>query len=441
MIIQVIHLTEHEVTCARFERTGRDQLAPLTGFRLPYAHADELVSLLRDQLPIAEDAKREVRTILALPPTLVTMREMSLPFTERSKIRAVLPHELARESALGDLELVCDGLPLAGGTVLACWSPLKSVATYITLLDEAGYEPEVVTVACMHWNLLIPSYHQGPVAMVDPHAVLVAQNNPQSIIFCRSLGRERSDLTRTLTAVELDKEITIATIFSLETELPFDLPSTSTVVPLPLPELLSVPAVGGTMPASALAAPLTTAQAYCAGTIFNLRSGQLAWTRRTHHWLRRYRTTLILAAIALSLVFAESGIRWFLLTRDLTSLNNSISKIYRQIFPTRKKAVDEVSEIRAEIRRLQGGIATQSMLSFLTILADAKGALINGLSEVDYDGSQFRIKGDSRNSNDLSAFRQRLVAAGLTVDQPELTSRPDGTVLFTLKGRQGGSAP
>ena len=59
---------------------------------------------------------------------------------------------------------------------------------------------------------------------------------------------------------------------------------------------------------------------------------------------KRLRLTMILAATLVALIFAEAGLRWYLVEKDLNSLNGSISSIYHQIFPTRKKAVDEVSE-------------------------------------------------------------------------------------------------
>lgn len=440
MIIQVIHLTEHDLTCARFKRTGREQLTPLSGFRFPYSSLKEISAILREQLPpLTETTSDDIRTILTLPPALITLREMPLPFTDRRKLRAVLPLELAGEAAQGDQELVCDALPLTDGTVLAGWATQDTVAGFIELLSEAGCEPEVISLSCLHWHLLIPNGLSGPVALVDPQAILVGQGNgTPSPLFCRGLGNDRADLARTLAAVELSKSLTVGTLFTLEAELPFDLPPDCLVQPLPLPDLL-LPAPGGTLPATALAAPLATARAYCNGTIFNLRSGPLAWTRQRGLLLRRYRTPLILAAVALLLILAESGIRWLLLKRDLTSLNSSISTIYRQVFPARKKAVDETSEIKAEIRRLQGGISPQSTLAFLTLLATAKGDQVTALTEVDYDGDRFRIKGESRTSADINSFRQRLATAGWSVESPELTTRPDGTILFALKGHQGGT--
>lgn len=439
MIIQVIHLTEHDLTCARFRLTGKDQLAPLSGFQLPFTGPEELAAHLREQLP-SPDPVAEVRTILALPPALVTLREMNLPITDRRKLRAVLPLELSGETALEDQDLVCDALPLADGTMLTGWASKEVVAQFIALFRDVGFEPEVVTLACMHWNILIPEEQDEVVALVDRQAILVGHNGRQAPIFCRCLGQDSVDLQRTLSALELTKSVTVHTIYSFDADLPFNPPPTCSVQTLPLPHQLTLHQATGALPALALAAPLATATAYCNGTIFNLRNGSLAWTKLKNQLLRRYRIPLVLTVVALLLLSVESGTRWYLLKRDLASINSSISKIYREVFPARKKAVDETAEIKAEIRKLHGGIASQSMLAFLTLLASSKTDQISGLSEVEYDGTRFRLKGDSRSSSEINLFRQRLGAAGWTVEQPEITTRPDGSVLFVLKGSQGGGA-
>ena len=60
-------------------------------------------------------------------------------------------------------------------------------------------------------------------------------------------------------------------------------------------------------------------------------------------------------------------------------VNNSIRSIYREVFPSRKKPVDEVAELRSEIKKLGGGGATGTLLSSLKKLADIKGADVTAL--------------------------------------------------------------
>jgi general secretion pathway protein L len=427
MIIQIIQLTNHDVTCARFRRNGRD-LTPISGIRLSYHDLSELSTLLQKQFaPLTE----ETRTILALPPNLVSLRELTLPISDRKKLRALLPLELSGEIAEEGENLVCDALSLANGALLAGWVTVPVVAKWIQLLTGIGLEPEVVTCSNLNWHLLIPADQQATIALVDDTALMVCQQGRP--LFSRVLHSSPDVRSQTLAAVELDKRIALQSVYRLEGEL---LPGEEK---FPLPEALSVRTATGYLPADALASPLAIALAYCTGEIFNLRSGQLAWTGKRTQLFRQMRIPLVLGAIALVLLLGELGLRWYLLARDITFVNNSITKIYHDVFPTRKKAVDETAELKAEIKRLQGTAATSEVLSFLTLLAQAKGDQIQGLSEVDFDGERFRLKGDARSNVAVASMGQKLTAAGWTVEQPELTVRPNATTLFVLKGQRGGT--
>jgi len=437
MIIHVIQLHESGFTLGRFRHAGRE-LVPLTAIRHQTENREELVSKIAESL--ASVTKGETRTILSIPPRLLNLRELQLPITERAKIRAVLPFELAGETAQDDATIVCDAVALAGGGQLAGWAAQGQIADLITTLTEAGAEPEIVTASCLHWNLLLPPDSSETVAICDSTAVTVCRQG--QLLFCRTLNNNSDDLERTLATLELTRDLQVDRVLLLD---PLLLPLASTserVIELfPLPDALKTPASQDGLAPLALAAPFAAALAVCFGEPFNLRSGPLAWKQKNRRLLRAFRLPLILACIAAILLLAEAGTRWYLLSRDIASLNSSISKIYRESFPNRKKAVDEAAELKAEIRRLEGTSLSPTILPFLRLLTEHKGSEITGFSEVDYDGTSFKVKGDGRTSASISAMRQKLLTAGWQVEQPEITSRPDGTILFQLKGNRGGTKP
>lgn len=437
MIIHVIQLHESGFTLGRFRHAGRE-LVPLTAIRHQTENREELVSKITESL--ASVTKGETRTILSIPPGLLNLRELQLPITERAKIRAVLPFELAGETAQDDATIVCDAVALAGGGQLAGWAAQGQIADLITTLTEAGAEPEIVTASCLHWNLLLPPDSSETVAICDSTAVTVCRQG--QLLFCRTLNNNSDDLERTLATLELTRDLQVDRVLLLD---PLLLPLASTserVIELfPLPDALKTPASQDGLAPLALAAPFAAALAFCFGEPFNLRSGPLAWKQKNRRLLRAFRLPLILACIAAVLLLAEAGTRWYLLSRDITSLNSSIGKIYRESFPNRKKAVDEAAELKAEIRRLEGTSLSPTILPFLRLLTEHKGVEISGFSEIDYDGTRFKVKGDGRTSAAISTLRQKLLTAGWQVEQPEITSRPDGTILFQLKGNRGGAKP
>lgn len=438
MIIHVIQLHESGFTLGRFRHAGRE-LVPLTAIRHQVENREELVSKIAESL--ASVTKSETRTILSIPSGLLNLRELQLPITERAKIRAILPFELAGETAQDDAAIVCDAVALAGGGQLAGWAAQEQIADLITTLTEAGAEPEIVTVSCLHWNLLLPPDSAETVAICDSNAITVCRQG--QLLFCRTLNSSSiEDLERTLATFELSHDLKVDRVLLLDPLFqPLATTSERVIELFPLPDALKTPASQDGLAPLALAAPFAAALAVCFEEPFNLRSGPLAWKQKNRRLLRAFRLPLILACIAAMLLLAEAGTRWFLLSRDITSLNSSIGKIYRESFPNRKKAVDEAAELKAEIRRLEGTSLSPTILPFLRLLTEHKGAEISGFSEIDYDGARFKVKGDGRTSAAISTLRQKLLTAGWQVEQPEITSRPDGTILFQLKGTRGGAKP
>ena len=438
MIIHVIQLHESGFTIGRFRHAGRE-LAPLTAIRHQTGNREELISRLREVL--ASVTKGETRTILSVPPNLLNLRELQLPITERAKIRAVLPFELAGETAQDDAAIVCDAVALAGGGQLAGWAAQGQIADLIAALTEAGAEPEIVTVSCLHWNLLLPPDSAETVAICDSSAVSVCRQG--QLLFCRAVAlNDINDLERTLVTLEMTHNLQVDRVLLLDPALlSLSAASERVIEQFPLPDALKTPVSQDGLAPLALAAPFAAALAVCFGEPFNLRTGPLAWKQKNKRLLRTIRLPLILACVAAVLLLAEAGTRWYLLSRDIASLNSSIAKIYRESFPNRKKAVDEAAELKAEIRRLEGTSLSPVILPFLRLLTEQKSTDINGFSEIDYDGTRFKVKGDGRTSAAISTLRQKLVTAGWQVEQPEITSRPDGTVLFQLKGTRGGTKP
>ncbi|MGA2151021.1 MAG: type II secretion system protein GspL, partial [Geobacteraceae bacterium] len=166
----------------------------------------------------------------------------------------------------------------------------------------------------------------------------------------------------------------------------------------------------------------------------NFRRGNLAYTAGREKTLKKLRISVILAFACVVLLMAETALRYFQVKHDLDSVNNSITAIYREVFPNRKKPVDEVAELRAEIKSLGGGAATGNLLLGLTRLAEIKGADVTGLFEVEVDGDQLRVRGDARSIQAVNDFRTRGAAVFAGAEVGEIKSRPDGSVTFSFRG-------
>jgi general secretion pathway protein L len=428
MDILIVQLKRNELILASF-RPKKGGVSFVSAERHPLQGDEgELAGILRG----TSLATGEHRVVLALPPSLLFMRELELPITDRAKVRELLPLELRGETALDTDELAFDALPLAGGKFLAVWGRSKDLAAYIELLKGAGLEPEVVTASLFHWNLLAPA--AGTVAVTDGEAL--AAYRDKTPIYFRALpaGSGDTELQRTVAALELAQGVQLDHVISYAKSA-----KESEVLAQATPGLSQ--AFGDDARAAHdLSGAFAAAAAVASGSALNLRRGALAYTAGNEKLYKKLRATTILAVALVLLIFAESGVRFYLVKRDLASLDLSIKGIYKEIFPTRKKPVDEVSELRSEIKRLEGAKTSSNVMKLLKDLAEVKGDDVGGIYETEVDGSEVRLKGDAKSfqaANDFKAHAAKLFEGA---EVSEIKSRPDGSVTFNFHGKMKGVA-
>jgi general secretion pathway protein L len=96
--------------------------------------------------------------------------------------------------------------------------------------------------------------------------------------------------------------------------------------------------------------------------------------------------------------------------------------------------MDEVGELRSEIKRLGAGNASGNILQILRQLAEAKTDDITGIFETEIDGDQVRLKGDAKSNQAVQNFLTKMAINFSGSEVSEMKSRPDGTVSFTFRG-------
>jgi general secretion pathway protein L len=440
----IVQLSADEAIFSRFREKGRD-LVFIEAFRSAVDDSHPFPSLLQE---IKTKGPVEETIILAVPPSLLFMREVEFPLTDRRKVREVLPLEMKGETALDTDDLVFDALALEGGKFLAIWGKQEKIAEDIRIMADQDMEPEVVTASLFHWKTLIPEREStAPVALTDGEALAVYLNGLP--VFFRSLDLETFaiEVTRTIAALEITREIRIEKVFLLgeaarlgASPTPDNSPGGIDFIPLQV-----IGELAATFPADPGAAlDLAGAYALAKGCRdkdpINLRRGVLAYTAGFAKVREKLRLTFYLAVALIILLFAEAGLRYYLVTRDLNSLDSSIKSIYRDVFPNRKKPVDEVGELRSEIKRLGGTGSDRSLLQILKNFADVKGDEIPGIYETEIEGGLIRLKGDARSVQGVNDFKTRTASLFSSSEVGEIKSRPDGSVSFTFKGtlKEGG---
>lgn len=418
MTYLIIQFTGADVVVARFYR-HKGSIAFLQGVRRPLPEPGAFCELLNG----FDQAEREEKVILSIPPSLVHSRPVSLPVSDRRRLRELLPLEMSGELASQSEEMVFDALPLADGTALAVWCRPSEIAPMIAELASCGMEPEIVTCSLLHWNHLLSAGTELPVAVTDANAVMVGDAAAPLLARPLPAVETERELSRTLSAFEISRGTTVAGLLRIGADAGND---SSVALNPELLEAFGADAAAGRDIAGAYA----VAKACCEGSIVNFRSGSLAYTAEQTRQLRRLRVTAILATVLVLLLFLEVGLRYYLARRDVASLDASIAAIYREIFPSRKKPVDAVGEVRSEIRRLAGAGSSSRALPVLKKLAEIKGEEITGFYEIDLDNDKLQIKGDARSVNE---FKSRAEKALPGSEISEIKSKSDGTVSFVLR--------
>ncbi|MDD2736570.1 MAG: type II secretion system protein GspL [Desulfuromonadaceae bacterium] len=426
----ILQTEEYRLTVAHFGVSRRStELVGAASFELNDEHS--LADAVRN---IVEKMTGSPRIILCVPPALFAQRSITLPLTDLRKVREVLPTQLQGDIAQPVDDLALGVVPSGDGRFLALWARKGDISSAIAQFRDLGLDPQIIT------SLLFALPEQpglpADCAVFDGSSLSILTGGRLTYFRTFSADASASMIAATLSAlelsgVELPPRLCVigsaAHLFSAADSLP--LPVETVEVPAELGHLFK-----NDEHFHQLAGLYAVARASYAGTLPDFRQGELAWTAGDAKLRRKLLLTGILTVTVIVLLFINKGLQYRAATADVASLNKSIAAIYREIFPTRAKAVDEISEIKGEIRKLAGVEGSIGYLDLLKKLADAKGNSINGLYEAELEGRNLRIKGDSRSSQAVNEFKAALAPLLATAQLGEVKSRPDGTVTFSLAG-------
>jgi len=426
----VIQVESQRVLAARFG---------VAGTSLSFSGAAEFA--LNEEQPLSAVAGRiaagvegSPRIVLCLSAALFAQRTLELPLDNLRKVREVLPGQMQGEIALPVEEAIFDALPVGSKRYLALWARKADLRQAIDTFREAGCEPQVVTSAPFAWSFL-PECPADAV-VCDGAALAVISGDRVTFVRAFNADEPQEQVASTLAALELSG-VTLPprlVLFGGQSTLlaagnGFPLPSEWLKMPDPLAPLFKTDEAF-----QQLAGLLAVARACQAGAMPDFRRSDLAWTTGDAALLRKMTMTAVLAAVMVILLFASKGFQHWAVKTDLASLDKSIASLYREVFPGRTKAVDEVAEVKGEIRKLAGAEGGNSYLDVFKKLAEAKGNTINGLYEAELEGGNLRVKGDARSAQAVNEFKSALAPLMATVELGEVKSRPDGSVTFTLAG-------
>jgi general secretion pathway protein L len=437
MDILIVEAGKRSIGFARFQKRSGALVFRGADCR-PHESPESFAHVLAE---LAATVDPEDKVLLSLDPETLFLRELELPIPDRRKQREVLPLELKGEIALDTEGLVFDAIPGPEGKVTAVWAVEAALEAKIQELKDAGLEPQIVGSSLFAWDLLIPAtFAEGAVALCDGRSLAVYSDGKPELFRSLDGASAADEITRTLALLEVGKGVRVERVFlhgaAVKNGSSFSARGqTSTVSFAPLPVSGSLASsFPGESTALDHAGAWALATASLRGEPLNFRHGRLAYTAGRDLMKRKLRLTAILAGLFLALLVSETGLRYYFVKRDLSSVNTSIGKIYREVFPSRKKAVDEVSELKSEIRRLGGGAVGQETLPVMSGIASVKGDAVSTVYELEIGDGQVTLKGDARSFQAANDFKSRLSALFSSSSLSEVKSRPDGSVSFSFRG-------
>jgi general secretion pathway protein L len=383
---------------------------------------------------IAEKITGAPRIVLCLPPALFAHRSIALPFNDLRKAREVLPAQLQSDITLPMEDIILEALPCGEGKFLALWARQKDIVAAIELCRAAGIEPQVVS--SLPFALAELPGVPADCAICAWNTLAFLQEGRLSYFRAFNSGVTAAMIGATLSALELSGTVPPPELCLLGTA-GYELGETD-AAPIAIKNV-EVPAELGHLFKNdesfrQLAGLYAVARASHAGTLPDFRQGELAWTADDAKLRKKLLLTAILAVTVVVLLLVNKGFQYRAAVSDIASLNKSIATIYHEVFPARAKAVDEISEIKGEIKKLAGVENSVGYLDILKKLAEAKGSTINGLYEAELEGRNLRIKGDARSAQAVNEFKASIAPLLATAELGEVKSRPDGTVTFSLTG-------
>lgn len=426
----ILQVEEEQVTVARFCMSGR--VHRLDGAALFELGGEQ--SLDSVMAKIAAGTRDNPRVILCLPPAKFAMRTVMLPFDDLRKAREILPLQLQGELTLPVEELSMDVLCVASGEYLAIWAKKSDVRHAVETCRTAGIEPQIVT--SLPFAAAFTEGVPADTVLYDGSALTITRSGKLSYFSALDLASASMMFPATLAAVELAGSAPPPCICLIG---PGSSIFAEAEVLTPTVKLLQAPAEGTLIYKNEetfqqLAGLYAVARASQAGQLPDFRRGELAWTAGDAKIRKKLLLTSLLVATILLILFGSKIIQYRSVNADIASLNRSIADMYREVFPNRPKAVDELSEVRGEMKKLAGADSSGGYLDLLKKLAEAKGNTINGLFEAEVEGRNLRIKGDARSTQAVNEFKTALMPLLATAELGEIKSRPDGSFSFSLTG-------
>lgn len=422
----IIDIGETHIRGGLFTLKGREP-RPKDPFNIPIGEGgvEEALSGL-----LASIGKRQTGQIfLGLPGSQLSIRVLSLPFSDRKRIDKVLPFEVEEMFLKKREDLIIEAIPLGDKRVLAVAVEKALLREYLDTFGKYGLEPRWIGSTLFSRGWLLKRFCDGmDGSLLDEGSITVVVKGEPYLF--RPLRKEGwvEDIRLTLAYLKAEG-VDIETFYYMGegcnitevTGLGKD------IRPLTLPGNYPQEVAG----ALALAIHL---QETSVGVI-NFRKGEFVYTKERNTIKRHLTVSGFLSAMIVALLSGMVYIRYTNLTQRLDYWNVTLKQVYHEVFPDDTRVVDSLYQMEAKLKGLEeraslleGGV---NALDMLKGLVSAKPPDIKvELYEVRLERDKIIAKGEAPSFEAVHRLREGLVTnpGFRDVHLSEVKAKPHGAV-------------
>jgi type II secretory pathway component PulL len=170
----------------------------------------------------------------------------------------------------------------------------------------------------------------------------------------------------------------------------------------------------------------------------NFRRDEFSYTRDVERTTKSLKVTAVLCTLIILVMGADVLYRILSSKQEIVFLRSEIRKSYRELFPEEKNVMNELHQLKAHVRELQGregifvGIKPLNVFSELARI-DREGARFH---EMSIEKEKLFFRGEAGSLSAVQQLRDKMRAYFDEVDISDSKASAQGKALFTITAKE-----
>ncbi len=337
---------------------------------------------------------------VGLPADSITIRIMTLPFSDKKRVEEIIPFEVEDTLIKGASEMLTGAIPLADGKTMAVVIEKDILRWYLDIFEELKIDPVWIGVSLFSKDQLLKDIYDGneTAAFLDSDSVVVLKDKMP--LFFKTI---KDDMDLRLTLASLDQEgIDIKSFYCTEGMAEKLNKLEKEAIPLDQYQ-------NGETGVHALAAHSNKG---FKGSI-NFRKGEFSSTGEIKAAIKGIKTAVVLLAFLIGLWGGHLYLQYKTLNKEMATTKGELSAAYRKLFPEDSTIVDALYQLEVRFKGLRErknvvgrGINVLEILRELSETTDNKDKI--RLYQLQIHGEKITAKGETDSFEGANRFKDAL---------------------------------